>query len=62
MTFLGPLDLVMHEELPLEQAVLAHQKMEAGGRPEMTSQAESDAPGSQDSVTGGAGGPAVSHA
>jgi NADPH:quinone reductase len=30
MTFPGPLDLVMHEVLPLEQAVLAHQKMEAG--------------------------------
>jgi NADPH2:quinone reductase len=26
----GELDLVVHEVLPLEQAVLAHQKMEAG--------------------------------
>jgi NADPH2:quinone reductase len=30
LTFLGPLDLVVHEVLPLEQAVMAHQKMEAG--------------------------------
>ena len=30
MTFSGPLDLVMHEVLPLEQALLAHRKMEAG--------------------------------
>ncbi len=35
----------------------------AGNNPsEMTFHEESDAPGSQDSVTGGAGGPAVSHA
>jgi len=30
MTFLDPLDLVGHHVLLLEQAVLAHQKMEAG--------------------------------
>jgi hypothetical protein len=34
---------------------------EPRGLPAITSQEESDAPSGQDSVTGGAGGPAVSH-